>query len=444
MGWTHDDHLRCTQELCSFIRSCPSPYHVVANMRSRFDDAGFSFVPETESWHLERSGSYYTTRGGTSIIAFRIGQDVDEPSFRIVASHSDSPTYRVKPVAELAGPGPYLRLDVEGYGGMIERSWLDRPLSLAGRVMVATDDRIRPILFAPDEDLLLVPSVAIHLNRDVNKGGPLNRQVDLCPLVSAGALGKDSFKAFLAERLGVRPNDVLAFDLVLVNRQEPTIWGAAKEFVSAPRLDDLQCTFAALTAFMGAQARRSVSVIACFDSEEVGSGTQRGALSTFLPDVLRRICNAIGGREDDYPRSIHRSFLVSCDNAHAVHPNHPELHDEVNRSWLNQGVVIKETASQRYATDARSRALFCALCHRAQVPVQTFSNRSDMPGGSTLGNLLMRQASLPAVDVGLPQLSMHSAFETSGTSDTAFLARALSEVFEANLTFASDDSIILH
>ena len=428
------------QSLCRFLRQCPSAFHTVRAIGSRLERAGFHRLRESDSWHLSQGEGYYVTRNGSSVIAFVVGEDMRDPCFSIAASHGDSPTFKVKSVPELVGPGEYVRLNVEGYGGMIERTWLDRPLSLAGRVMVEEDGDVRCVLFAPDEDLLLMPSVSIHQDRNVNSAGALNRQVDLCPLFSCDGKAGNDFVGMLAKRLGVTGNQVLAHDLVLVNRQLPTVWGSAGEFVSGPRLDDLQCTFAAVEALLAARRSRATKVCACFDSEEIGSGSMQGALSTFLPGVLERLCDAYGLGRSALLQAIDRSFLVSCDNAHAVHPNHPELYDDRNRAWLNRGVVIKEAARQSYVTNAVTRAFFGVVCRRAEVPTQTFANRSDQAGGSTLGNLLMRQLSMRSVDVGLPQLAMHSSYETAGMRDTAYMVRALREFFSVDYSFDADGS----
>lgn len=438
-----DADVELSQKLCAFIEECPSPFHTVAAIRTRLDASGFCYVPEAESWHIERGGSYYTTRNGSSIIAFTVGHDVERPFFKMVASHSDSPTLKVKSVPELVGPDSYVRLNVEGYGGLIDRTWLDRPLGIAGRVFVQDDSGVRCHLFAPDEDLLIIPSVAIHLDRKVNEQGALNRQVDMCPLFSAGGIKKGGFAGLVADRLGVDSSQIVSHDLVLVNRQRPCVWGGAKEFVSAPRLDDLQCTFAGMMALTTTHVDKGIQAFACFDNEEVGSGTMQGALSSFMADMLGRMAAALGIASSELVAARARSFLVSCDNAHAVHPAHPERYDDANRVWINQGVVIKESAAQRYTTSAQSRALFSMLCRRAGVPIQSFANRSDSLGGSTLGNLLTRQVSMHSVDIGLPQLAMHSAYETAGTLDTGYLITALREFYAADFSFGADGSVLL-
>ncbi|EHF01503.1 hypothetical protein HMPREF1008_01127 [Olsenella sp. oral taxon 809 str. F0356] len=430
-------------ELVDFVASSPSMFHSARTIVRYLDEAGFAFLPEGSRWELEPGGSYYTTRNNSSVVAFRVGEELDGYHFQLAASHSDSPSFKVKSVPELEGPGPYLRLNVEGYGGMIDYSWLDRPLSLAGRVMVQEGDSVRSELFAPDRDLLLIPSVPVHMNRDVNDGYAFNHQVDLCPLASAGELGAGWLDQLVADELGVDVGQVLARDLFLTNRVEGRVWGATGEFVSAGHLDDLQCAFASLKGFLASANPHDVSVYACLDNEEVGSNTKQGALSTLLRDVLVRVNAGLGRDGEELARALARSFMVSCDNAHAVHPNHPEKCDEANRSWLNGGIVVKEAANQSYTTDAFSRAAFLAICRRAGVPVQCFANRSDSRGGSTLGNLSNMQVSMHAVDVGLPQLAMHSAYETAGVRDTVHAIRALEAFYSCDLRIDGADGFTL-
>ena len=438
-----DEDIELTRSLCAFIEESPSPFHAVESMRMQFEEQGFVRLVESEPWDIQPGVGYYTTRNESSIIAFRVGRNQEVPHFSVSASHCDSPTFKVKSIPELTGPLSYVRLNVEEYGGAIERTWLDKPLSLAGRVLVEEYGSVRSLLFYPHEDLVLIPSVAIHQDRNVNNDGALNRQVDLCPLFGSRGSANVTFNDWLAERLGVEPSQIVSHDLFLANRQATSIWGASHEFFSAPQIDDLQCAYASLRAFLEAKNDEVTTVFACFDNEEVGSGTAQGALSTLLPDVMRRVCESFEPNGGLYERSLARSFVVSCDNAHALHPNHPELYDEQNRTQLNHGVVIKESAAQRYTTNAPSRALFTMLCRRAGVPTQAFANRSDAPGGSTLGNLLSRQVSVRSVDVGLPQLAMHSSYETAGTCDTAHMMRALREFYEANYSFGADGSIEL-
>lgn len=437
------DRRELNQELVDFIQSSASMFHCVDTIKNTLLEEGFEEWKENEAWAPQANGKYFTTRNGSSLIAFTLGSELDELSFRMTAAHTDSPTFKVKSIPELKGPGKYVRLNVEGYGGMIDSTWLDRPLGLAGRVLVKEGDRVASRLYHSEKDVLLIPNVAIHMNRNVNDGYAFNHQVDLLPLYSAGELGQGALDAMLAEALGVDASDIVARDLFLVNHQAPSIWGAKDEFVSTPKLDDLQCVFVSLKAFLAAKNENGVNVFVAFDNEEVGSNTKQGAMSTFLKDSLRRLTFGLGESEEQFHQAVSRSFLVSCDNAHAVHPNHPELSDDDNRTYLNQGIVIKEAANQKYTSDAFSQAVFLRICETAGVPVQHFANRSNMTGGSTLGNLSNTQISVHAVDIGLPQLAMHSSYETAGTEDTVYAVQALTAFFNAKLHIDGAQSFTL-
>lgn len=435
------NHIEVSKELISFISNSPSMFHSISTIETYLTEAGFTYLPEGQAWQIEKGHTYYTTRNHSSIIAFHVGEQLDDYHFQMTASHSDSPTYKVKTVPELNGPHEYLRLDVEGYGGMIDSTWFDRPLSVAGRVLVKTEQGIENRLLYIDKDILMIPNLAIHMNRSVNDGYKYNRQVDLCPLFSCGALKKGAFDQMVADELGVQVEDILGKDLFLVNRQAATIWGWKDEFVSSPKLDDLQCAFVSLKAFLASSNPHAINVYACFDNEEVGSNTKQGAMSTFLQDVLKRINYSLHMSEDAYYQAIARSFLVSCDNAHALHPNHSEKSDVVNCTFMNKGIVIKESANQKYTTDAFSRAVFTSICQKANVPVQFFANRSDMVGGSTLGNLSNTQVSVNAVDIGLAQLAMHSSFETGGILDTAYAIEALTTYYGTNIKITESQKV---
>lgn len=422
--------------LARFIQQSPSPFHAVGNIAERLQESGFTPLGEQDSWKLEAGKGYFTTRNGSALVAFRIPETMDPNapiSFQVAATHTDSPSFKVKHIPTLKGSEGYLTLNIEGYGGMIDSTWLDRPLTLAGRVLVRIETGVESRLVHFDRDLLLIPNLAIHMNHQVNKGIQLNHQIDLRPLLSAGELGEESFPLLVAQQANARPEDVLSCELFLVNRQEPTTWGAEREFFSAPKLDNLQGTFACLEAFLASKNERAITVLACFDNEEVGSNTKQGAMGTLLKDSLKRCCIALGSGEEGFLRAQASSFLVSCDNAHALHPNHPEKSDERNRPLLNKGIVVKESSNQKYTTDAFSRAVFEGICAKANVPFQTFANRSDSAGGSTLGNLSNIQVSMHAVDVGMPQLAMHSSYETTGALDTLLGIRALEAFYSANL-----------
>lgn len=367
------------------------------------------------------------TRNGSALIAFAIPEN-DIDGYRILASHSDSPTFKIKENPEITVDDRYVKLNVERYGGMLCAPWFDRPLSVAGRVIVKEKDSFVSRLVDVDRDLVMIPNLAIHMNREANDGYKYNAQKDLLPLYG-DITAKDTFLKAIAEAAGVKSEDILGHDLFLYNRQKGSIWGAHEEFVSCGRLDDLQCAFASLKGFLAGEKTQSLAVHCVLDNEEVGSGTKQGAASTFLRDTLSRISAALGFTEEERLIQLARSFMISADNAHAVHPNYTDKADPTNRPYLNGGIVMKFNANQKYCTDGISAAMFRALCQEAEVPVQTFTNRSDMAGGSTLGNISNTQVALHTVDIGLPQLAMHSPYETAGVKDTQYLIQAAEKFF---------------
>ena len=413
------------QDLLTFLDRSPSRYHAVENLRLELEAAGYARLEEGRAWTLAPGGRYYVVRNGSALAAFRVPRR-DGAGFMISASHSDSPTFRVKEHAELEGPDGYLRLNVEGYGGMLCAPWLDRPLTVAGRVLVSTDGGIEPRLVYVDRDLLLIPNVAIHMNREANTGYKYDPKCDMAPLMGLGA-EKGTFRSLAAQAAGCAPEDILGTDLTLCLRQKGLVWGEKGEFLSAPRLDDLQCAWGCFRGFLEAGESAAVPVYALLDNEEVGSLTRQGADGTLLSDVVERVCAALGR---DRAAAVANSFMVSADNAHAVHPNHPEYHDATHRPVMNGGPVIKHGV--RYATDGAAQAVFTALCKRAGVPVQHFSNRSDLAGGSTLGNISNSHLSMNTVDIGLAQLAMHSCFETAGARDTDYLIQAMTAFYSAS------------
>ena len=414
------------QALFSYIAACPTAFQAAAHTAALLEAEGYRLLRETEEWTLEPGGRYYVMRNGSSLIAFRLpkGRPV---GFMMTAAHGDSPTFKIKENAELTGENE-TRLSVEGYGGMLCASWMDRPLSVAGRAMVRTENGVAMRLIDLHDDLALIPNVAIHMNRDANNGAKYNFAVDMQPLYGE----KGGFRRRIAEAAGVAEEDLLTHDLFLYNPQPGVEWGG---YISAPRLDDLQCAFAALQGFLTAGESQSAAVYCLFDNEEVGSQTKQGAASTFLRETLERICDALGLTLRTMAAG---SFLLSCDNAHAVHPNHPEYADKNHAVRMNGGVVIKYNASQRYATDAVSAALFQTVCEAAGVLFQRYANRPDMAGGSTLGSIANTQVSLNMADIGLAQLAMHSAFETAGAEDTAHMAQALKTFFGMTLRSGGD------
>ena len=419
-----------------FVSQSPSAFHGCAAVCRRLEAAGFTALDEFTPWAVVPGGSYYVTRNLSSVVAFRVPEAGAAP-FQIVASHSDSPAFKLKPHAEEEALGHYIRLNVERYGGMIMSTWMDRPLSVAGRVLVRTESGAQARLVSLERDALLIPGMPIHFCRDINDGFKFNPQVDMLPLYG-DERAKGGLAAEIARACGAAPADVLAADLFLYNRTPGAVWGAQGEFFSCPRIDDLECAYTALQAFLAAQAHGHVNVYALFDNEEVGSGTKQGAASTFLADALFRLSAALGAGDAQARALAAASFMVSADNAHAVHPNHPEKYDADNRAFMNGGVVIKHNANQKYTTDALSAAVFCQICQAAEAPVQHFANRSDLLGGSTLGSIANTQVSMNTVDIGLAQLAMHSAYETAGSADVACMIAALRRFYETDIRITAD------
>ena len=421
------------QKLIDFIKKSPTGFHAIDTIIRELD--GFEPLQEGESWHLTPGGKYYVTRNRSSIIAFTLPK-APFKAFQLIASHSDSPTFKIKENAEIA-KGKYVQLDTERYGGMIMSSWFDRPLSVAGRVMARTEKGIRTILVDLNKDMLIIPNVAIHMNREINNGYKYNAAVDTFPLWGSDET-KDTFKAEVAKAAGVAPEDILGADLFLYNRMEGCVWGVKEEYVSAPRLDDIECAFASVEALKAAGDSNHANVCCVFDNEEVGSTTKQGADSTFLYDVLRRILLSLGRGEEEYFKALAASFMLSADNAHAVHPNHPEYSDPVNQTQMNGGIVVKFNANQKYTTDGVSEAVFHQICRKAGVPVQHYANRSDLPGGGTLGNISGSHISINTLDIGLAQLAMHSCYETAGVKDIDYMINGMKAFYETDIECTAD------
>ena len=416
-----------SRDLIHFIAKSPSTFHAVRGIKAALLYAGFTEIREEDTWQIEKGGKYVVTRNGSALMAFTVPQEGAE-AFHITASHCDSPTFKIKENPEIAD-GPYVKLNVEGYGGMIMSTWLDRPLSVAGRLLVTENGHLAEKLVAIDGTMLVIPSVAIHMDRSVNQHKEWKVQKDMLPLYGmTGA--KTPFMDLIAVAAKVKAEDILAHDLILYSRVPGTIWGEEREFISSPKLDDLQCAFACFRGFTQGQKEKYISVYALFDNEEVGSATSQGAGSTFLANTLERLARSLGYSYDETMAMIARSFMISADNAHSVHPNHPEYADPVNRPVINGGIAIKYSAAQKYATNAFSAAYFKKLCKSHDIPTQTFTNHSDNPGGSTLGNISNTVIAIPTVDIGLPQLAMHSSYETAGVKDTAYLVDAVTKFYE--------------
>lgn len=432
-----------SRQLMSFIQQSPTAFHAVDTMKKMLNEAGYQELSESQKWSMTKGGKYYVTRNQSSLIAFHIGEKLDHYNFQIVASHSDSPTFKLKEKAEMEVKNHYLMLNTEGYGGMICSSWFDRPLSIAGRVMIKQNNTYQTRLLSFDRDLVLIPHLAIHMNRTVNEGYAYNKQIDMLPLF-AGKQGQiGDLKKMIAKELQVDEEAIYGSDLYLYNRTAPSLWGAHEEFISAPRLDDLQCAYTSLQGFLQGSHPQSIQVFACFDNEEVGSGTKQGAASTFLYDTLYRIHHHLFQDSEDFYRALANSFMLSGDNAHAVHPHHVEKTDQDNCVYMNQGVVVKSHAGQKYTSDGLSIAVIKGLCQKANVSLQFFANRSDTVGGSTLGNIAMSQVSMNCVDIGLPQLAMHSAYETAGVQDSYDMIQLTKAFFNSHIQVLSDGNILI-
>ena len=420
-------YIETTEKLLDFIEKSPTAFQAVDEMQKRLTENGFEVLSEKEYWRLIPGGKYLVTRNNSALIAFCIPEK-ESRVFHIMASHSDSPSFKIKENPEIKVDNSYVKLNVEKYGGMLMAPWFDRPLSVAGRVIIRRNGGLKEKLINIKRDLVMIPNLAIHMNREANNGVSYNPQKDLQPLFAVGNTDRTLLE-IIAEQTGVKKEDIISHDLFLYNRMPGTIWGADKEFVSSARLDDLQCAFASMEGLLRAQNHESIAVHCVMDNEEVGSGTKQGAASTFLKDTLLRINMGLGRTYEEYLMTLAGSFMVSADNAHALHPNYTDKTDPTNHPVLNKGIVIKFNANQKYCTDAVSAAIFKELCTKAGVPYQTFVNRSDIAGGSTLGNISNTQVPMNTVDIGLPQLALHSPYETAGVKDTEYLVRAAEELF---------------
>ncbi len=419
---------KAVKGLFHFIEESPSQFHGVENQRKAFLEAGFTELSEAKPWKIKLGKSYFVTRNGSSILAFRMPKK-SVGSYMIMASHSDSPTFRIKEMPEMK-EGHYVKLNTEKYGGMLMAPWFDRSLSIAGRVIVkAGAGKLETRLVDFDRDLCMLPSLAIHMNREANDGYKYNAQKDMLPLISMDE--KFNLKELVAKELSVKADDIIGSDLFLYNREKGKVWGAKDEFISSRRLDDLQCSYSSMVGLLAAKnSDTAVQIHVTFDNEEVGSGTKQGADSTFLYDTLIRINESQGGNNSSLLTAIANSFMVSADNAHALHPNYPEKSDPTNKVYMNQGIVIKFNANQKYMTDGLAHGIFTEICKKAKVPYQTFVNRSDVAGGSTLGNLSNAHVSINGVDIGLAQLAMHSPYETAGVKDTEYLQKIATKFYE--------------
>ena len=409
------------QRLLEFIQASPTCYHAVKSVKERLEEAGFIALCEKEDYELQPKGKYYVVRNDSSLIAFVVPENKAK-GFRIVASHSDAPCFKLKENPEVTVENTYVKWNVEKYGGMILSTWLDRPLSVAGRVVVKEENTLVTKLVDFEENLCIIPNVAIHFNREMNKGFEYNPQVDMQPMWSCNK--EDTISKMIAQKLGVNEKAILGADLFVYNKDKGCFIGKEKAFIGAPRIDDLGCVFTSLEGFLESENPEYITMYCVFDHEEVGSRTRQGADSDFLSNTVNRMGDALNMTKD-LPKMLANSLLMSADNGHALHPNHPEKSDNKNHPMLNGGVVIKYHGNQQYTTDAYTGAVVKDICNAHNIPYQTFHNRSDIMGGSTLGNISISHCSIPSADIGLPQLAMHSAFETAGAKDVEYMIEYL-------------------
>ena len=424
-------YIESTLELMDFIQDSPSCFHVVENSRIMLENAGAVCLDEKKTYSLEAGSSYFVTRNGSALIAFRLPQ-TEAGGYSIVSAHTDSPSFKLKENPELSNGGTYTTLNVEGYGGMLMAPWFDRPLSIAGRAFVkAKDGSVQQRLVNFDKDLCQIVNLCIHQNRDVNKSHEYKIQKELLPIIGLGEMPK--IKEMVADILDIDVLSVLDTELFLYNRMHGSIWGVGDEFFSAPKIDDLQCAFSALKAFVTAEDSCSskIQMVALFDNEETGSMSRQGADSDFLRQTIHRIGCAMGWDYDKRCALQASSFMLSADNGHSFHPNYPEKCDPTNKPLINGGVMIKYAANQKYTTDAFSASVLKSILTDAGIPFQVFFNNSDVTGGSTLGNISTSQFSIPTVDIGAAQLAMHSPYETAGTQDTLNLTEGMRAFYKA-------------
>ncbi len=425
-------------KIINLLNESYSPFHVVKNIENELKENGFSLLKENQNFRLEKGKKYYVKRNDTSIIAFEIPDDFSfaSSSFLLTATHNDSPTFKIKP-NPIIHKGNLMLLNTEPYGGGIYATWLDKPLSIAGRVLVEKDDRIESRLLAIDEDLLEIPNVCIHMNRTVNSENKVNPSTDTLPLFGIDQ-NDFSFDKYLLKQLNLEGYEVLSHDLFLYNREKAKLIGREKEFLASGRLDDLSAAYSALLGLLSSKKGKAIKVYASFDNEEVGSLTRQGANSTFLKETLKRVIIALGGKDDDFEKTIASSFMLSIDNAHADHPNHMEYTDKTTKVEMNKGIVIKYNANQSYTSDALSSAIVKSIMKKNAIPYQEYTNRSDLRGGSTLGNISNSEVSLITVDIGLAQLAMHSSYEIMGKKDIDYLVDFTKDYFASNIQIDYD------
>lgn len=422
------------EQLFQFIKNSPSMFHAISTMVDELSKHGYELLNETKAWNLSPGKKYMVTRNQSSMIAFQMPTTADY-HYQIIASHSDSPCFLLKPNPEIKS-GAFVKLNVELYGGMLINSWFDRPLSLAGRIMVKENGKIISRLVNLDQDLLVIPNLAIHMNRDANQGVRIEKQNDILPLYAMD--DHQDIIAYVAAEMGIDKGQIISHELYLYNRQSGTVLGNQETFIGCPKLDNLQSAFTSMIALIEGKNENCVNMICSFDNEEIGSGTRQGADSQFLSSVIERINESFHKSKEENAAILAKSFFISCDNAHSFHPNYAYKSDPNNQVFMNQGIVIKHSARKAYTSDAFSSAVFKEICKLADVPVQDFVNHNEVPGGGTLGAISSSHVSIPSIDIGLAQLAMHSCYEVAGAHDTAFMIKALTTYFSHSIILSDD------
>lgn len=428
------DFQKTNQELLQYIKKATSPFHVILESEERLLKAGFMELELSKNWSIRQGGKYFIKAYGTTLFAFTVGETLSETlNFRIAAAHTDHPCFKIKPNAEMSDNN-YLKLNTDVYGGPIVNTWLDRPLSIAGKVAVRSNNMFAPEIRYIDlkKPVVTIPNLAIHMNREVNKGIELNRQSDTIPVLGLmnDTLNKDHFFLhYLASELEVDAKDILDFDLYVYNAEEGCMVGIQEDLISSPRLDNLTSCFALLQGIIGETRQKDINLIALFDNEEIGSKTKQGADSNLLSFVLEKICDALSYSHTDYYNAVLDSMFLSVDVAHAIHPNRMEKSDPTNKVKLNEGFVIKLNSNQKYATDSEAIGIVQQICDENEIKYQKYVNRSDIAGGGTLGSITSSWLPMKTVDMGIPMLAMHSARETMGAKDQAYMEAMIRKFF---------------
>lgn len=423
-------------EFLDFVKVSPTAFHACENAHKLLDTNGFVRLNESEKWEIKPNGKYYITRNGSCLIAFTVPSNIDNLAFNIAAAHLDSPTFKLKPNFTL--DGNYTKLNTEVYGGPILNTWLDRPLTIAGRVIVKNDKGINTLNVNLENPVCMIPNCSIHYYPELNKGVALNPQIDLLPILGTD---KPDLYQMIADKYSISKDDIVSSDLYLAVIDRGMLVGPKNEFIMAPQIDNLECSFGCLKAFIASSNSSSINVCALFDNEEIGSRTRQGAASTILDSVLQRVMVSLGKSNEDYQVALASSFIVSADNAHAYHPNYPGKYDQTNACHMNKGIVVKNAARGSYSTDGLTLAYFKTICEQAGAAYQLNTNRSDVPGGSTLGCISLGHVSIHSVDIGLAQLSMHSAYETAGSKDLDELTKALKCFYSKALKVTADGNL---